>query len=272
MRNSALLDYRLYRQLKEEGSVFRFTGNIESITDGHTLWLRGRDLTLPVSLENTKCYLLPEHEEGAEPDALEQIRWNRVSALPEGVKVFAGGQVKTRKNRMIFCSTKESPLTVIFYCCPDDELPEVIIKAARTKDEYWNSLTPVSIAIGALALISTAASFLGRPAYHLAVISAFTAVFIPVLPVMPPGFLLTIISRRLTRTARKLRVSCDLAFYNLLSPDLKREVSPVNAAKSYAIRAYSVEIFAWVLMFAGICMNIIFIFLILNLLNVIRIF
>jgi len=258
----------MYRHLNKEKSscsngIYRFSGNIESITDGHTLWVRGEDLTLPVSLEKTKCYLLPKHEGEGEPDAPSQMSWNRISTLSEGVKVFVAGVIKDRNKRQSFCSTKENPLTVIFYSCLDEELTEDIIRAARTKGEYWNSLTPISIVTGALGLIFIAATYLGRPAYHLAVISALVAVFIPVYPVLPPGFLLTLIYRRVSQNARNMRISCDFALFNLI------EGAEKEAAKRYAIRAYSLEALAWVLMLLGIGINIVFIFLILSLFQVV---
>ena len=209
LRLSPLLDYSQYRQLKEDGGVFRFTGEIESITD-ETLWVRGKDLTISVSLKKTKCFVLPIHEEDGIPEPPEQIRWNRVSTITEGAKVFVGGKIKNENDRLNFCSTKENPLMVIFYDCPDTELTNAIIRASRTNNEYWNSVTPISIVIGALALIYIAASFLNRPAFRLTVISALAAVFVPILPVFPPGFLLTTLYRRITWDARKLRAYWDL--------------------------------------------------------------
>jgi len=54
LRLNPLLNYPQYRQLKDEGGVFRFTGEIDSITDGHTLWVRGEDLTIAVSLKKNQ--------------------------------------------------------------------------------------------------------------------------------------------------------------------------------------------------------------------------
>jgi len=267
-QKSPLLNYHLYRNINSDTvsgakSVYRLSGSIESITDGHTLWVRSEDLTLPVSLEKTKCYLLPENEGDEEPNAPSQIRWNRVSALSEGVKVFVAGVIKTRDNRQSFSSTRENPLTVIFYSCPDDELTEEIIRAARIKGEYWNSLTPASIVIGALSLIVIASLYLGRPAFHLAVISSLIAVFIPVYPILPPGFLLTLIYQRVSRNARKTRIKCDFALFDLIPGETKESV------KHYAVKAYSLEVIAWIIMLAGIAINIVFIFLILSLFQVV---
>jgi hypothetical protein len=268
MRLGPLLDYRQYRQLESEGGdkncgIFRFTGGIESITDGHTLWVKGSDLTIPVSIEKTKCFLLPPHEGQGFPEAPQRIRWNRVSTITEGTKVFIAGTVKKKDDRLSFVSTKELGLMVIFYDCPDSDLVSAIITASRTRNEYWNNITPVSLAIGALALVYIAASYLGRPAFRLTVISALSAVFIPILPVFPPGIIFTSLYRRLSWDSRKLRANCDLARYGLLPG------SSQKLANFFALRAYTLESFAWVLMLTGICINIVFICLIFYLFRII---
>ena len=265
---SPLLDYRKYHQHENDGENFHFSGEIESITDGFTLWVRGKDLTIPVSLEKTKCFLLPRNNDDEIPEAPEQIRWNRVSTLNEGVKVYISGCVKLKNNRLNFISTKDNPLIIIFYNCPESELPEKIIISARTHNEYWNSLTPVSIGTGTLSLVYFAASFLNRPAFRVTVISALVAIFIPILPFIPPGLLFTNLFRRISWNARKLRAYRDLARFNLLTLGADKENNK-NHVRSYAIRAYALETLAWVLMLFGISVNIVFIFLILFLFNVI---
>jgi len=263
LRLRPILEYRLYRQLDEDGGIFRFTGGIESITDGRTLWVRGDDLTIPVSLEKTKCYFLPIHEGTGLPQAPELIKWNRISTFTEGAKVFIGGRLKVNNNRLNFETEKEQPLMVIFYNCPDADFPSSIIQAARTRNEYWNSVTPVSIVIGVMALIYIASSFLDRPAFRLTVISALAAVFIPVLPIFPPGFLFTLLYRRISWSARKLRADYDLARFGFLVQ------IPPRLVKYFALRAYALEAFAWIVMLLGISVNLVFIFLILYLFRII---
>ena len=269
LRLSSLLDYKQYRQLPDGSSgivsgIYRFTGGIESITDGNTLWVKGEDLTMPISLNKTKCFLLPVHEgETPEPGAPELIRWNHVSTLTEGAKVFIGGQLMTQDNRLNFCSRKENPLMVIFYNCPDKDFPREIIARARPHGEYWNTITPVSLVAGLLSLVYIAASHLGRPAYHLTVITALIAVFIPILPVIPPGFLLTIFYRRLLLNVRKLKAGFDLAKFDLLEG--RKQNKP-----RYVINAYILEGFACLMLLAGICINVVFLFLLLIQFEVIK--
>jgi len=338
LRLNLLLNYPLYHRLKNKGGVFRFTGEIDSITDGHTLWVKGEDLTIPVSLNKSKCWLLPVHDEDEIPEPPERVRWNNVSTLSEGIKVFIGGQLDMQDNRMSFISTKEVPLTVIFYNCPDSSLTDEIIRSARTQNEYWNSITPVSIVIGALSLFCVAAYFLNRPAYRLTIITALVAVFLPILPMFPPGLLLTLLYRRISWHARKLRSYWDLVrlpmcylkegeknsvlgstgekygFIKIASPSAAAENTPFlvpeydkeenpewhifgviteenslprsssidpfvtfgllhglpkQLASRYAIRAYSLEALAWVLLLLGISINVIFIFVILSLLRIV---
>ena len=336
LRLAPLLDYRQYREMKEQDGIFRFTGEIESITDGKTLWVKGENLTMPVSLEKTPCWLLPIQEGEGSPEAPEQIRWNRVSTLTEGAKVYIGGLLKTQDNRSSFVSTKENPLTVIFYNCPDSSLTSVIIRAARTRNEYWNNITPVSLIFGALSLVYIAASFLNRPAFRLTVITAMVAIFLPVFPVIPPGLLLSVLHRRMIWQAKRYKTFLDLARLPLrflqpgqenstlgtgekygcvkipsplpetsekpvplLIPELSKERkktdlyffgvlneasplpekskdpfvsfgilpdSPERLARHYAKKAYTMEIFAWVVLLSAIGINIVFIYMILFLL------
>ncbi|WP_461248482.1 hypothetical protein [Treponema sp. R6D11] len=86
------MDYSGYRKLDGEGGIFRFSGEIESITDGHTLWVKGDDLTIPISIAKTKCFLLLVHDGDGFPEAPQEIRWNRVSTITEGAKVFIAGR------------------------------------------------------------------------------------------------------------------------------------------------------------------------------------
>ena len=220
LRLCPVLNYGNYRQQDGNGAggktpaVFRFAGNFESVTDGQTLWIRGEDLTVPVSLKNAETYLLPmQKKEGAaemfDPgdEAPEKIRWERVSALTEGVRVFVGGLLAYQDGRCGFISPKEKPLTVILYDGPDQSLAEMVVRAGRLRGDYWNSVTPYSLIFGALCQILMAVLFISRPAFRLTVIVAFIALFIPLYPMIPPGLLFTVIYRRLTWMARTLLIN-----------------------------------------------------------------
>jgi hypothetical protein len=246
LRLRPLLDYRMYRHIDSagprggagEGGIFRFTGGFESVTDGHTLWIQGESLTLPVSLTNAQTWLLPMQEEEGMPEVfdpgeevMEPVRWDRVSTLTEGAKVFVGGSLVFKEERWCFVSTRETPLIVIFYDCPDTALTPRIIRAGRYRNEYWNPVTPYSLAIGVLCQIYIAVSFLPRPAFRLTVISALIALSTPLLPLLPPGLLFTVVYRHLAWRARILRAYRDLCRLPLryLSPGKNNGQGTENA-------------------------------------------
>ncbi|GHU88222.1 hypothetical protein FACS189476_04930 [Spirochaetia bacterium] len=225
LRLRPLLNYGIYSrrgtsaetESRGEGGIYRFTGGFESVTDGRTLWIRSDSLTIPVALAGAQTYLLPMQEGGFLPGAFdpseeapERIRWDRVSTLTEGAKVFVGGALALRNNRWTFVSTPEAPLLVIFYDGPDRSLAIRTIRAGRHRNEYWNSITPYALVLGALSLIFIAVSFLPRPAFRLIAIAAFIAIFIPLFPMVPPGLLFTVMYRRLWWRARIFRAYRDL--------------------------------------------------------------
>jgi len=218
LRLSPILDYRQYSQNRKEADTFRFTGGFESVTDGQTLWIRSEGLTVPVSLQNAEIYLLPmqksdEISEVFDPgeETPEKIRWESVSALTEGARVFVGGLLICQDGRWSFVSTKDNPLMVIFYDGSDHSLATRAIRAGRHRGEYWNSITPYSLVIGALCQILIAVTFLSRPAFRLTVIVSIIALFVPLYPMIPPGLLFTVMYRRLAWRSRILRAYRDLA-------------------------------------------------------------
>ena len=263
LRLRPMLDYNRYRQQEESGcdgnesAAFHFVGGFESVTDGQTLWIRNEDLTIPVSLKNAETYLLPmqKNEGPAEifdpgEEAPEKIRWDRISALTEGARVFVGGLLACHEGRWDFVSTKKNPLMVIFHDGPDESLAGKVICAGRHRGDYWNAITPYSLVLGALCLIMIAVQFIPRPAFRMTVIVSFIALFIPLYPVIPPGLLFTVIHRRLTWRSRMLRINSDIAQTQI-------------AAKRCKGLAYTLEILAWLVLLTGIGLNIFFLSMVL---------
>jgi len=225
LRLSPILDYSSYCKPAKEGQEplnFRFLGSLESVTDGETLWLHGKDITIPIYLKNAETYLLPAYKGGdydggyntsnMEEETPVKIRWGRVSTLTEGAKVFVGGSLVYRDERWQFISTKKNPLIVIFYDGPDRLFAARVIQSCREQWEYWNNpLTPYSLIVGALCLILLAFSFLHRPVFRPTVIVSFVSLFIPLYPIIPPGLLFTVLCRRLAWKSRMFKAYSDLA-------------------------------------------------------------
>ncbi|GHU75411.1 hypothetical protein FACS189461_1650 [Spirochaetia bacterium] len=267
LQSRPLLDYRLYRQAGGE-LVCRFSGGFESLTEEHILWLHGEDLTVPVSLAGAHIYVVPAVGEPAETGSPERIRWGRLSTLSAGAKVFAGGSLTLQGGRRIFASTPENPLLVIFYDGPERDFVRQTIQAGPRRNEYWNAITPYGLILGAFSLLLYALSFLSRPAFSLTVLTAFIAIFTPLMPLIPPGLLFTILYQRLWTQARRFRSYRDLA---LLPPkDRSGGESPAGPevlARHYTLRAYTLEIIAWLILLAGIGINVYFIQMIVFLLG-----
>jgi hypothetical protein len=212
-----VLDYAACQNTPAQGAVYRFIGGFESLTDGRTLWIRSDTLTIPIALDGAHTYMLPLPEGG---NALgpfdpgeefpERIRWDRISTLTEGAKVFVGGLLFPLENRWTFVSTRENPLLVIFYDGPDNTLAARAIRAGRHKNEYLNPITPYGFMFNAFSQILMALAFLPRPAFRLTALTALIALFAPIFPFLPPGVLLTVLYRRLWWQARIFRAYRDL--------------------------------------------------------------
>ncbi|MDR2741862.1 MAG: hypothetical protein LBB98_06865 [Treponema sp.] len=226
LRLKPFLDYAACR--RGEGGLYRFIGGFESATDGHTLWIRNDDLTIPIALADAHTYVLPMPEKdepsgsfdpGKETPA--RINWDQVTALTEGAKVFVGGALLSRDNRLTFVSEQDNPLLVIFYDGPDRSLAARTIRAGRDGNEYWNFITPYALILGAFSQLLIALNFLNRPAFRLTLLTAFFAVFIPLFPMIPPGFVLTVLYKRIWWQARIFRAYRDLVRLPLkyLPPD-----------------------------------------------------
>jgi len=219
-----VLDGKAYWRNASEASenggreIFRFIGGLESLGEDRSIWVSSGGLAVPVLLGKAETYLLPMQGDGGasgvyEPgeEAPERIRLEKVSAIAEGTRVFVGGRLSRNEGRPTFVSTKETPLMVIFYGGPDHSLASKAIWAGRHRGEYFNPVTPYSLAIGALCLLAVAGYFLSRPAFHMTAILSFAAVFVPLFPLVPPGILFTAIYRRLAWRSRILRAYGDLA-------------------------------------------------------------
>jgi hypothetical protein len=182
--------------------------------NNQTIWIRGNGLTIPVDLSGAKMFLLPIEDEegiGAEEGVPRPIKWKQVSELSEGAHIFVGGRAISRAGRPRFESSKDEPLLVILYDGSERSLLMRAVRAGRQKNEYWNTLTPYSIAIGVFSQLLMALSFVNRPAFSAAFSAALTGAFGPLLALLPPGVLLTVLSRSFWRRGRMYRALRDLA-------------------------------------------------------------
>ena len=254
LRKKPLLDYA---GLVGGGQPeYKFYGVFESVSPNGILWMKSEGLTVRADLRKANIYVFPNAgAEGNVPvfdpeEVPEKIRWNRISSLTKKAKVFAGGALTERDNQRIFASLPDTPLFIIFYEGSENTLAMRAVRAGRHRNEFFNFLTPYAFILGAFSQILIAFTYLSRPAHRFTLIAALIALFTPLLPWIPPGMLFTTAYRRLWVHARAIRADRDLARFNGLT------------VRGYTRRAYILEVISWVLLLAGIVVNVFFITLV----------
>lgn len=213
-----MLDYRAAESIGSDGRDHRFFGGFESVA-GQMLWMRGETLTISADLTDARLFLLPAESEAdsAEDGGMPRpIKWSQVAALSEGAKIFVGGKVRCVDGRARFQADRRSPLLVILYDGSERSLLMRAVRAGRQKNEYWNPATPFALAIGVFSQLMMALSYVNRPALSAAFTAALTGAFGPLMPFLPPGLLLTALSRGAWRRGRAYRALRDLARLPLL--------------------------------------------------------
>ena len=82
--------------------------------------------------------------------------------------------------------------------------------SGRQRNEFMNSVTLPSVAIGALLLVLLAFSLLAVPEFRLIALVALTAGLAPISPFLPPGFPLYFGYRSYWKKARLMRAQRDV--------------------------------------------------------------
>jgi len=189
---------------------YRFFGTLEAIQGDDRIWLTNGRFSVAADLRNVRVYLIPEAEAGetAAP-ALGSVPWSRIFSLPEGTPVFVGGALFSEEGRGVFRDNGRTRLLVVIHDCPKESLVLHAISGGRQRNEYINSLTLPSVAIGSLSLVLFAFTLLAIPE-RVTALFALTAGLAPLSPFLPPGFPLYFAYRSSWKKARLLRVQRDV--------------------------------------------------------------
>ncbi|MCA1754453.1 MAG: hypothetical protein LC641_07140, partial [Spirochaeta sp.] len=148
------------RELQMLGS-YKFYGALEAIEDDNIIWLRSGSLSVAVEMRDVRLYMLPTEDFGVTiqdaggelPDRTPSVlRWHRMTSLTEGSKMYVAGSVARKAGRAVFLASRSDPLLVVMYDGPDDTVVRRAIWCGRQRNEYWNQLTPLSLAGGILTL------------------------------------------------------------------------------------------------------------------------
>lgn len=202
--------------------VFRAFGTLEALQGQDRIWIRTRTRSVAVDMAGVKVYLLSSSlYSGSEVDETRPgssisdesptiVKWERVTTLPEGSGVFVAGRLLVRSGRPVFVAAADAPLTVVFFDGRPSTFLDRAIWSARQRNEYWNQLTPGSIAAGSLTLMILAYIFAQGAPISLPAIVAVTASAVPLLPFLPPGVGLYFLYRNLWHRGRFLRAQRDI--------------------------------------------------------------
>jgi hypothetical protein len=260
--DAPILDYfTLNRCTNAPEQDFRFVGSLDSITEDKTIWVRSPALTLPIDLEGAYIYFIPgqqkSNEEKPAPEVPTRLKRRQIGEIESGCRVFVGGKIgETQDSQQGFITLKKCPLIVIFFEGTEANLTRQVSGAGRHRNEYWNTATPYAITAGIFSCVFIALSYLGRPAFRINVLAAFAAIFSPLLPLIPPGLVLTMLYRKCWSLSRMCISKRDLS---LLAAAKRGAYIFTSLADQYARRAYFFEVIAWLFLIAAIAVNIFFI-------------
>src|SRR5208283_3217006 len=147
---------------------------------------------------------------GAENAELRSMPWSRIFSLPEGTPVFVAGPLFTEEGRGVFRDHGRDRLLVVIHDCPRESIVLRAISSGRQRNEFMNSFTLPSVAIGALLLVLLAFSLLAVPDLRVIALVALTAGLAPISPFLPPGFPLYFAYRSSWKKARLMRAQRDV--------------------------------------------------------------
>ncbi len=187
---------------------FRLYGKVEAMVGKEKIWVRGRRVSALVDFAHTALFVLEAGESRA--GAIERMPWRSVSSLEEGTKILVGGSLFLDHGEPVFADDPDEALLVVSYDRDDEGLFADLIAAGRPANEYWNSATRISLAIG-MTLSSVLLVYLvARDLFPSVRTLAFLAAITPVLALSPPGLGFFILYRSLWRRALLFRMERDL--------------------------------------------------------------
>ena len=204
----------------------RFFGSLEAIQGNDRIWITNGRFSLAADLRGTRVYVIPEADGGqgapggnapgapederaAADSEIRSVPWSRIFSLPEGTPVFVGGALFAEDGRGVFRDRRRTRLLVILHDCPREAILPRAIGSGRQRNEFMNSFTLPSVAIGSLSLFLLSFSLLALHEPLLAVAS-LTAGLAPFTPFLPPGVPLYFAYRRYWKKARSMRAQRDV--------------------------------------------------------------
>ncbi|HET7838255.1 MAG TPA: hypothetical protein VFL04_00750 [Rectinemataceae bacterium] len=187
---------------------FRLYGKVEAMVGKDRIWVRGKSVSTLIDFSRTPLFVLEAGEPRA--GAIERLAWRNVSSLGEGTKILVGGSLVLEEGQPVFADDPDVPLLVVSYDREDEGLVADLIAAGRPENEYWNSATRISFALGMTLSSILLVLLIARDLFPSVRALAFLAAMTPVLGLSPPGLGFFILYRHLWRRALLFRMERDL--------------------------------------------------------------
>jgi hypothetical protein len=217
-------DYKDIIASQKEG-YYRFFGEIEAVQSEGYLWVKNSEITMSVKMKHCHIYMIPSEKKRNSQMPI-KLPWSKIFSIAEGTAIYISGDVKVEEGRIAFSGTKKEPLIVILYDGESRTLLERSISCGRQKNEYWNFLTPWSIASGGIISLLLLDMMIKAEVSSTVLILGIIVSSLPLIPFLPPGVLfLRLYSNmwkkgRICRSDRDL-ISLPLRFEdrNIIDPD-----------------------------------------------------
>ena len=193
---------------KKEGH-YRFFGEIEAVQSHGLLWVKNPEMTMTAKMKYCHIYMVPSEKKKNSQMPI-KLSWSRVFSIAEGTAVFISGDVKIEDGRAVFKGSKAEPLTVIIYDGESTTLLERSITCGRQKNEYWNFMTPWSIAAGGIISLLLLDMMIKAAVSSTILILGIIVSSLPIIPFIPPGLILFLLYSNMWKKGRFCRADRDL--------------------------------------------------------------
>ncbi|MDC7127056.1 MAG: hypothetical protein PQJ46_15930 [Spirochaetales bacterium] len=205
-----------------ESGLYSFTGELQAIQGDNVIWLNNGKVSVKAEMDYTTLYLLPssdsiENENQIEEnknmlpkDMPKKISWKRVYSLEQGTGILLYGNVDIENGTPVFRNTEQNPLFVIIFDGEKETVLRRSIWSGRQLNEYWHTLTPISLIAGSFLLFVMSYVQFRNIGSNLNAEILLILSMIPIFPFCPPGLFFYFAFRYFWKTGRYLRGERDL--------------------------------------------------------------
>lgn len=203
--------------------VYRYFGDLEAVEDSDIIWLSDGRHRVKVDVKHISLFVLPGVNSDDFDVANERspaiTKWKDMGSLPEGTQFFVYGVLARDTLVPMFRSSADHPLMVIIHDVKPGQFLSRAIRTGRQRNEYWNSISPLSFLSGVMAQMIFIIRLLQQNPDSLMLLLHIPLALLPGIILMPPGIFLYFLYRKLWRKGRAYRQERDLLRLPMRYPD-----------------------------------------------------